>query len=136
MPDCLLILAQSAEFHAASEPSVVSAWSIGRIAAYVVSIGVIGLGVRVLWFGKSRSHGTADEASVSVRGLGWFARLTPPTQIVIGLGLVLVAYHVAAWVSPPEWFALQIPREQWWVLCVLVGLGVGGSLVAERLERQ
>lgn len=55
--------------------------------------------------------------------------------MVMGLALVLIAYHLAAWVSPAHWFPLQMPRERWWAVFLLAGLGIGGSLLAERLER-
>jgi hypothetical protein len=127
------------QLQAAAEPVGSAGLSAARIAAYLFSAGVIGLGIRLILLGRGRSRAgmgiPEDDQVPPSGGFGWFAGLSATTQVVIGLGLVLIAYHIAAWVSPPQWFALQFPRERWWVVFVLVGIGVGGSLWAERLER-
>ncbi|MBU6413955.1 MAG: hypothetical protein KGS45_10820 [Planctomycetes bacterium] len=137
-------LALAPELQAAAEPVVASWWNAGRIAGLVFAFGVIGLGFRLILLARSRSRSqppassdAPDPASneTQARKLGWFAGLSAGTQMVMGLSLVLIAYHIAAWVSPLHWFPLQLPSDRWWVVFLLSGIGIGGSLLAERLER-
>ncbi len=138
------ILVLAPELHAAAEPAVASVWTVGRVVGLVFAFGVIGLGFRLILLARNRSRSlnTTVIAESSNPGIqkqpghfGWFAGLSAGTQMVMGLALVLIAYHIAAWVSPAAWFPLQIPSDRWWAVFLLAGLGIGGSLMAERLER-
>jgi hypothetical protein len=137
-------MALAPELHAAAEPAVASAWTFSRILGLVFAFGVIGLGFRLILLARSRSRSQrlsppanpeSPAAEPKSQNLGWFVGLSAGTQMVMGLALVLIAYHLAAWVSPAHWFPLQMPRERWWAVFLLAGLGIGGSLLAERLER-
>lgn len=127
------------ELQSVAEPAYTSVWSAARIAVYLAALGVIGLGIRLILLGRSRSKTASASGSqsedLSHGGFGWFGGLSAATQIVIGMGLILLAYHAAAWMSPESWFALQFPRERWWAVFVLVGVAIAGSLWSERLER-
>jgi hypothetical protein len=142
------LLALAPEWQAAAAPSSAAAWSAGHILGLIFAIGVIGLGFRLILLARSRSRAQrfnptsestpesgSDLVEPQARNLGWFAGLSTATQMVTGLALVLLAYHIAAWVSPSHWFPLQMPRDRWWVVFLLAGVGIGGSLLADRLER-
>ena len=51
----------------------------------------------------------------SGRGFG-SSRLSKPTQVVIGLCLTIIGYHLIVWVFPPTLTPLQVDRQFWWVL--------------------
>jgi len=60
--------------------------------------------------------------------------LSEPTRLVFGLCLLVLGYHAAAYSLPSQWIVLHVPASRWWLLAAGVGLAVGGSLAADRLE--
>lgn len=62
--------------------------------------------------------------------------VSEPTRLVLGLVLIVVGYHVAAYGLPSGWFRLKVPASNWWMLAIGVALAVAGALLAERLERR
>lgn len=64
----------------------------------------------------------------------WRSSLSEPTRLAIGVGLLLTAYHAAAYLFPDQWLAFRIPESHWWVLVGIVVALVGGSMAMDRLE--
>lgn len=66
---------------------------------------------------------------------GRISRLTPPTRMTLGLVLVVVGYHMAAWVLPASWAPLRVPPERWWIVAGGGVVALFGAALADRLER-
>lgn len=62
------------------------------------------------------------------------AQLSPPSRMVSGLCMVLLAYHAAAYVSPDHWFGLKVPLERWYILLGGISLALCGTLAIDRFE--
>jgi hypothetical protein len=73
-------------------------------------------------------------ARTSERLRAWRHRLSEPTRLAIGVSLLLVGYHSAAYLFPDQWLAFRIPESHWWALCGIVLALVGGSVAMDRLE--
>jgi hypothetical protein len=59
-----------------------------------------------------------------------------PTRVALGLSILFLGYHIAAWFGPAAWFWLSVPIAFWPAVaggCVAV---VGGSIGIDRLERR
>ncbi|MFO0831359.1 MAG: hypothetical protein U0637_05875 [Phycisphaerales bacterium] len=67
------------------------------------------------------------------RAKEWRMRLSDPTRMVVGLSAVLLGYHVVAWTTSDR--LLAVPVERWWVLALLILVGVGASLGMDRKQR-
>lgn len=131
---------------AAPAPGHIAA-SAGEVSAAVHYGGLV-LGVLlaavamvVLWntrrgeAGGVRAGGEASSRG-RTRWAGWGPAWSEASLIVVALSLLLVGYHVAAWVSPPHWFPLQIPWSRGWMLGAGVVVAVTGARAADRLEGQ
>ena len=66
---------------------------------------------------------------------GRTARLSPPTRMTLGLVLVVLGYHAAAWALPPTWLPLRVPPDRWWLVVGGAAAALLGTALAERLER-
>jgi hypothetical protein len=123
----MLVMAQS--MHAAGpDPSV---WP--GVAIYAGAAAVFLTGVWFLWGG--RRPGSGQEVEHHRLLARWRAGMSIPSRLAVGLSLILLGYHFAAWNSPESWRLLKVPREYWWaVIAGCAALG-GGSLVADRFER-
>lgn len=55
-----------------------------------------------------------------------------PTRLTVGVGLMLLGYHVAAWASPDPWFPVKIPPDRWWMLATGLLLAAGVSVAADK----
>lgn len=64
----------------------------------------------------------------------WKLGLREPTRMVVGASSILMGYHIAAWVLPARWQPLSVPLERWWMVALVVGLAVGGSLWMDRWQ--
>lgn len=62
------------------------------------------------------------------------SQLTPPSRMVSGLCMILLAYHAAAYISPDHWFGLKVPLERWYILLGGIFLALGGTLAIDRFE--
>lgn len=96
------------------------------------------LGAAGLWLVVYRRGTQAPEklnVSQWLSGLiRWRANASSATRLVVGLCLLVGAYHLAAYAGPPEWFGLRVPRERWPLLAGAIGLALAGSLASDRLE--
>lgn len=63
-------------------------------------------------------------------------RRVSPTRLTAGVCGLILGYHIAAWSMPPDWLTLRVPFSRWWVVAVVVVTAMGGSLLADRLERR
>ncbi|MCC6677898.1 MAG: hypothetical protein IT436_12200 [Phycisphaerales bacterium] len=120
------------------------------IAAMVSGAGVLCAGLWMLWgrrvYAEDRGPGEsgmeevgAEEAGPAegMQGGGSFRdRFSEPTRLVIGLSLLLVGYHLAAWGAPDGWFGVKVPRDRWWLLIGGLAIAVMASLALDRLEQK
>jgi hypothetical protein len=73
---------------------------------------------------------------------GIFVARTPPkqggdgqsraTRAVIGLSLAIFGYHLIVWSFPTTLTPLQIDRQLWWVLCLILACLPIASLLMDR----
>ncbi len=54
--------------------------------------------------------------------------------MVVGASSILLGYHVAAWAMPVRWQPLSVPLERWWIVALVVVVGVGGSVWMDRWQ--
>ena len=57
-----------------------------------------------------------------------------PTRTLIGVLLIVVGYHAAAWGCPDDWFPIKIPIRLWWVPAVMASFALAGSLWVDARE--
>jgi len=91
---------------------------------------VFGLGAWFVWSGRRSEPVPAARTAIGT----WRAGLSPPSRAAIGLTLILVAYHGAAWVSPWQANLLMVPLERWYIVASGAALVVGLTLLTERVE--
>jgi len=53
----------------------------------------------------------------------------------VGLCLLIVGYHVAAYTAPASWDLLRVPLDRAWILALGLAAAVGVSLGTDGLER-
>jgi len=116
------------------EPLALSPLSVlGLILAGALAVA----GGTLLWSPRRAAgpKGHPSEGETADDGLGprRFG-LSEPTRLVLGLCLLVLGYHAAAYSLPSHWIALHVPASKWWLLATGVGLAVGGSLAADRFE--
>ncbi|GEM_PF-2423449 len=126
-------------------PELIPLW---LIAVYVLCLPVAGLGLWLVTFNRlDAKQGDAKSESSprdGARGhhisngwrrlVVWRATLTAASRLVVGICLILGAYHIAAYASPDAWFGLKVPRERWYILAAGVVLALLGTATADRLE--
>jgi len=61
-------------------------------------------------------------------------RRATPTRLTAGVSGLIIGYHMLAWSLPSGWLALRVPFERAWVVGVVAGVALSGSLLADRLE--
>lgn len=104
--------------------------SVGQIAAVVVGVGVVAAGARLMVFGRRLEPGQACKPPLPVVGA-----VRKSTILTLSMCLLVLGYHFAAW-AIPHWLALHVPARRWWMLVLGVLLAAGGSVLAERVERE
>jgi hypothetical protein len=57
-----------------------------------------------------------------------------PSRAAVGLTVMIVAYHGAAWVSPWQGRILMVRRELWWVVVCAAVVVVGLTLLIDWME--
>lgn len=112
----------------------------------VIGAMICGMAGWVLWGRRQdldREQQAADVAALtrpelarrrSERLRAWRHGLSEPTRLAVGVSLLLVGYHGAAYLFPDQWLAFRIPESHWWALCGVVVALVGGSVAMDRLE--
>ena len=64
------------------------------------------------------------------------ASLSVPTRMALGLTLLVLGYHVAAWSLPDSWTPMKVPLERWWMLAAGAGAMIGSSVAMDRREEE
>ena len=100
-----------------------------EIALIVIGIGVLASGLWLL----ARARKTPADAACDPP-LPLLGPVRRPTLFTLGMGVVVLGYHVAAW-GVPRWLPLQVPVSWWWALAAGLVLAIAGSVASERLER-
>ncbi len=57
-----------------------------------------------------------------------------PTRYVLGISLLLLAYHLAAYGFPVNWVPLRVPVDRFWMLAVALAGACAVSIVVDILE--
>ena len=91
---------------------------------------VFGLGAWFVWSGR-RGGGEGRTRTALER---WRAGMSVPSRAAVGLTLMIVAYHGAAWVSPWQAQLLAVPLERWYVVAGAALLVVGLTLLTDWVE--
>ena len=81
----------------------------------------------VLWAARHRGH---DERAV----LPVVGTVGNPTCLTLGVCLLVCSYHAAAYSLVPVVTLVAVPTDRWWLLLLVCGVALGGSLLADRLE--
>lgn len=100
-------------------------------AIYAAALGFVIIGAWFVWGGRHVREDAAPGAAAR-----WRNNLTLPTRSAIGLALMVLGYHFAAWISPYQWRILHVPREYWWVVVGAAVVAIVASLLMDRLEEQ
>lgn len=61
--------------------------------------------------------------------------MSQASKTVVGLCLLIVGYHVAAYTAPASWDLLRVPLDRAWILALGLAAAVGVSLGTDGLER-
>lgn len=104
-------------------------FSLGLVAAVPLVLG----GLWVLRGGRA-----FDPEQASKRqdlGMEPRPRVSQASKTVLGLCLLIVGYHVAAYTAPASWDLLRVPLDRAWILGLGLAAAVGVSLGTDRLER-
>ncbi len=113
-----------------------SGWLAMAILGAVLGGGILAAGLWVLWGGRVHDRSEAAAAEPSAQGswpVRWRASMTPATRSVVGLCLLILGYHAAAYLTPRGWFGLMVPPERWWLLIGAIAIAVGGSILVDRM---
>lgn len=93
----------------------------------VAAAAFFALGMIVLWVARHRS---ADERSV----LPLVGKVGNPTSLTLGVCLLVLGYHAVSYSLLPVVTLVSVPIDRWWLVVVLCGVALVGSLVADRME--
>lgn len=114
----------------------------------VAGAGVLIAGLWMLWGrrpvvddgdGEAGSEDAVDGragAEPAVRGPALRNRFSEPTRLVIGVSLLLIGYHIAAWGTPDDWLHVKVPRERWWMLVLGIGAALASTVGIDRVEKR
>jgi hypothetical protein len=73
--------------------------------------------VFALWLLFSGRAGPSQSTDAS-RLTRWRDRRAYPTRVALGAAILALAYHAAAWASPPSWLPFHVPVERWYLVAV------------------
>ena len=119
------VLAQSMR---ALPPSGLPGW--GSALVYAGAAAVFVIGARFVWSGR-RGESQAQAKTFVGR---WHAATSLPSRAAVGLTLMLLAYHGAAWVSPWQDRLLIVPVERWYIVGAAAALVVGSTLLIDWMD--
>lgn len=57
-----------------------------------------------------------------------------PTRALLALSLGVLGYHAAAYASPATWFPIQVPVDRFWLVLLLICVGLSVSAWLDRLQ--
>ncbi|KAA0215065.1 MAG: hypothetical protein DYG94_03530 [Leptolyngbya sp. PLA3] len=112
---------------------MLTGWQVGGlVAGVVIACG----GVYVLRFSRTRAQCDADRSAGPDAGAleSLLGRTSVSTRAAIGLSLLVLGYHLAAYALPAGWLWLKVPPERLWILGLSIALLVGGSIALDRAE--
>lgn len=112
-----------------------SVWAwLGVIAGALVAAA----GFYVMRFSRTRGQTERAEPNRADSGLlDWLlGRTSVPTRLSLGLSLLVLGYHLAAYSLPTRWLWLRVPADRLWILGLTVVVLVGASLVLDRVEER
>lgn len=78
--------------------------------------------------GTNRDPGRQDP------GMNPRPRISQASKTVVGLCLLIVGYHLAAYTAPAAWNLLRVPLDRAWILALGLAAAVGVSLGTDKLE--
>ena len=100
-------------------------------------VGAAPLIVVGLWMLRGGRSFDPERASTRQNpGVESVARISQATRTVVGLCLLIVGYHVAAYTAPASWDLLRVPVDRAWILGLVLAAAVGVSVGTDRLERR
>lgn len=109
-------------------PSGLPLWA--EVLIYTAAAALVALGAWFVWAGRRAD----PDIPASTRLGRWKQSLSLPTRAAVGLSIMLLGYHGAAWISPWPDRLLMVPREYWWVVVVALLVVVSLALLADRME--
>ncbi|CAG0981843.1 hypothetical protein PHYC_01808 [Phycisphaerales bacterium] len=93
------------------------------VPVFIVAGAAAAWGVRLVWLGRRKADDDRHGMSRT-------------TRVVVGMSLIVGAYHVASWVAPAHWLPLRVVPSRWFLLVGALVLAVVGSLLADRSEKR
>jgi hypothetical protein len=101
---------------------------VSQVAGLVGAAVLIAVGFWALWRAR---HRTAGDEKVELPIVG---TVGIPTCLTLGLCLLGLGYHVAAYSLLPGVVLVAVPLDRWWILVAASIVAVGSALAADRLE--
>lgn len=104
----------------------------------VAGMVLAGGGLYALRFTRTRGAGREGQPAKSPTGVleSMLGRTSVSTRAAIGLSLLVLGYHLAAYALPTGWLWLKVPAERLWILGLVIAVAVGGSIVLDRVEER
>lgn len=114
---------------------MLTAWQAAGLVAGLV---LAGGGLYALRFSRTRGAGSGGEPEESRTGVleSMLGRTSVSTRAAIGLSLLVLGYHLAAYALPTGWLWLKVPAERLWILGLVIAVVVGGSIVLDRVDER
>ncbi len=97
-----------------------------------VLVGLVGIGL--VW---KRRFGAGDKQPGGGLGarLPMVGRVSESTRLLMGIGLLVMGYHMGVWAFPAGVTPVQVGREYWWGVVGGVIVLVVASIGMDRVER-
>ncbi|GDY00661.1 hypothetical protein LBMAG48_30640 [Phycisphaerae bacterium] len=116
-------------------------WAVLLYGLLIPAIMLIALGLWMLWGRRgalNQQERHREDVKAAMQGAAltrdtWRTRLaqwrdtrTEPTRLVLGMSMLMLGYHIAAYVLPPYILPFHVPWDRAWIL----GLGIAGVVTA------
>lgn len=112
-------------------------WTTGQTLAVLLGALLVIAGLTLIAGRRLRRGGRDDEgAGRAYAVLRWWGTLSTPTRRVVEVSLIVGGYHIAVYALPSHLPMLAVPRDLWWLVPAGIALALGGSLLADRLDRR
>lgn len=93
-----------------------------------LGLGGVVIGLCLVLMGRARLRRSVSGAQTD--------GISGVTVAVMGLGLIALGYHLAAWHLPGSWNLLAAPRSLWPIVVGAAVVGIGLSLATDALDRR
>ncbi len=124
----------------------VLSWTLAGVLGTLVALAVAGVGAWFLWGGRAQaeqrqrqrrvrelSGAEPPEPEPGPRTIGeWRDSVTGATRSVVGLGTMIIGYHVLAWSQDGLGLATFVDAARWWILPAAV---VGLAFLSRAIDR-